>query len=64
MLKFMFQIKSKIYYLKVFNLISQVNETRFLVHQESCDCKFGLNEIAYNSKQKWNLDKCWCECKE
>ena len=23
-----------------------------------------LNENACSSKQKWNQDECWCECKE
>ena len=40
--------------LKVFNLISRVNETRFLVQHESCKYKCGLNESVYCSKQKWN----------
>ena len=37
--------------LKVFNLISEVNETRFLVQQELCECKCGLNESVCNAKQ-------------
>ena len=44
--------------------MSSVNETRFLVRNKSCECKCGLNEIVCNSKQKWNYDECWCECKE
>ena len=35
---------------KVFSLMLSVNETRFLVQHESCDCKYGLNESACNSK--------------
>ena len=27
-------------------------------------CKYGLNENVSNLKQKWDLDECWCECKE
>ena len=38
--------------LKVFNLMSKVNETRLLVQHESCECKCGLNESVCNSKQK------------
>ena len=26
--------------------------------------KYGLNESISNSKQNWNHDECWCECKE
>ena len=49
---------------KVFTLISSVNETRFIVHHESCECKCGFNKSACNARQKWNRDKCWCEFKE
>ena len=38
-----------------------VNQIRFLVQQESCQCKYRLNKNACNSKQKWNHDECWCE---
>ena len=44
--------------------MSGVNETRFLVQHESCECKCGLNESVCNSKQKWDYDECRCECKE
>ena len=27
-----------------------------------CECKFGAN--ICNNKQRWNKDKCRCECKE
>ena len=37
---------------KAFNLISGVNETRFIVQHESCECKCGLNKSACNAKQK------------
>ena len=49
---------------KVFNLMSGVNETRFLVQHEPCDSKYRLNESACNSKQEWNHNSCACECKE
>ena len=44
--------KAKHMIVKVFNLMSGVNETKFLVQQESCECKCGLNSVC-NSKQKW-----------
>ena len=28
------------------------------------ECKFGLDESLYNSKEKWNHDKYRCECKK
>ena len=46
---------------KVFNLMSGVNETRFLV-QHKCECR--LNKSVCDSKQKWNHDEYRCKCKE
>ena len=37
---------------KVFNLMSEVNETRFMVQNGLCECKCGLNKSVCNSKQK------------
>ena len=37
---------------KVFNLMLSVNETRFLVQHDFCECKCTLNESVCNSKQK------------
>ena len=31
---------------------------------ETCKCKYRLDWSAYNNKQRWNNDKCRCECKE
>ena len=47
---------------KVFNLMSQTNETRHIKWHESCKCICRLDRIICNSKQQWNDDK--CECKE
>ena len=33
---------------KAFNLMSGVNETRFLVQRELCECKCWLDEIVCN----------------
>ena len=43
--------------------MSGVNETRFLVQYESCECNGGINESVCNSKQKWNHNDCRRECK-
>ena len=32
---------------KVFNLISGVNKTRFIVQHESCECKCGFNKSLF-----------------
>ena len=49
---------------KVFNLMSRTNETRHIEWHErrKCECKFGTH--ICNNKQRWNKDKCRCECKE
>ena len=31
---------------------------------ETCKCKCRLDASACNNKQRWNDDKCRCECKE
>ena len=48
--------------LKVFNLTSKANKTRFLVQHESCECKCRLKESLCNSKQEWNHYECRCDC--
>ena len=55
--------ESKKYKLKVFNSMPEVNETRFLVQHELCECKCGFNEGLCNSNHKWNHGECQCECK-
>ena len=49
--------------LKVFNLISRTNETRYKKWHKTCKWICRLDKIIYNSKQRWNKDKCRCECK-
>ena len=49
---------------KVFNLVSQTNETRRLKWHEMCKCKCRFNSSVFNNKQRWNDDKYRCECKE
>ena len=48
----------------VFNLISGTNETGHIEWHKTCKCKFRLDAIVCNNKQKWNEDKCRCKCKE
>ena len=47
---------------KVFNLMSWVNEAKFIVCHESCKCKCILDGSACNMKQWWNNDICHCHC--
>ena len=49
---------------KVFNLISRTTETRHEEWHKTSKCKFRLNGNACDDKQRWNDDKCRCECKE
>ena len=49
---------------KVFNLMSRTNETRFIEWHETCKCKCRLDAIVCNNKQHWNKNNCRCECKE
>ena len=49
---------------KVFNLMSRTNETRHIKWYEMCRCECRLDGSVCNNKQRWNDDKCPCECKE
>ena len=49
---------------RVFNLMPRTNETRHIKWHETCKCICRLDKIICNSKQRWNGDKCRCECKE
>ena len=49
---------------KVFNLMSRTNETRFIERYEMCKYQCRLDAIVCNNKQHWNNGKCRCECKE
>ena len=49
---------------KVFNIVSGTNETRCIEWHETCKCKCRFEHSVCNNKQRWNDDKCWCECEE
>ena len=49
---------------KVFNLMSRTNETRHIKWHKTCKCRCRLDASICNNKQRWNDDKCRCECKE
>ena len=48
--------------LKIFGLMTLTNETKQIKCHESCKCVCRLDPIICNNKQKWNKDKCRCEC--
>ena len=47
--------------LKVCN-IKGVNERKTHVDHISCDCRCEFDGKKWNSGQKWNDEKCYCEC--
>ena len=47
---------------KVFNVISRTNETRYREQHKTCNCR--LDASICNNKQRWNEGKCRCKCKE
>ena len=49
---------------RVFNLMSRTNKTRHIKWHKTCKCICRLDKIICNSKQRWNENKCRCECKE
>ena len=49
---------------KVFNLMSSINETRQILWHETCKCVRRLSVFVCNSTQIWNDDKCRYECRE
>ena len=44
--------------------MSRTNETRFIEWHETCKCECTFGENVCNNKQRWNKNKCRCECKE
>ena len=49
---------------KIFNLISKTNETRYIKWHETRKCKCRLHASVCNNKQRCNENKWRCECKE
>ena len=43
---------------KVFNLMSRINETRQILWHETCKCVCRLTSTVCNSRQIWKEDKC------
>ena len=40
------------------------NETRYIKFHENCKGKCRFEASVCNNKQRWNEDKCRCECRE
>ena len=58
--KYVFLIAVKDLNVKVFTLMSRTNEKRHIKLHETCKCQCRLDAIVFNSKQRWNKDKCRC----
>ena len=48
--------------LKVFYLMTLTNKTKQIIFYENCKCVCRLDSIVCNNKQKWNKNKCRCQC--
>ena len=48
--------------IKVFNLISTTNEIRHIKCHETFKCECRLDGSVCNNKQRWNEEKCMCQC--
>ena len=50
--------------IKVFNMLTRINETRKITWHETCKCICRFTKAVCNDKQEWDENKCKCECKE
>ena len=55
--------KTRYVNVKVFDIITIVNEAKTLLKHLPYDCKCKFNSVTCNSNQKWNNDIFQCECK-
>ena len=58
-----FRVRSKGKNVKVFNMITKINEAKTLVKHMSNDFKCKLDSTTCNSNQKGNNERCQCEWK-
>ena len=49
---------------KVFNQMSKTNETGHIEWHKTCKYKCRLDGSVCNNRQRWNEEKCRCECPE
>ena len=49
-------------------MIKRINESKAIFHVNVkhilCEYRYGFDGRNCNSSQKWNNDKCQCECKQ
>ena len=46
----------------MFDLMTLTNKPKQVIFHESCKCICRLDPIVCNKKQRWNKNKCRCEC--
>ena len=44
--------------------MSRISETRYIIWHETRKCISRLSASVCNNRQRWNGDKCRCECRE
>ena len=49
--------------LSVFNMMARISNLKISTKHVSCRCKYKFDGKICNLNQKWNNNKCWCECK-
>lgn len=49
--------------LSVFNMMARISNLKISTKHVSCKCKYKFDGKICNSNQRWNNNKCWCECK-
>ena len=49
---------------KMEDMNQKVTKSRTIVKHISCKCRFEFEGRKCNSRQKWNSDKCQCECEK
>ena len=59
--KICFPNKTKSVNVKVFNMITKINETKTLIKHISCNYKFKFDNTTCNLNQKWNNETCQYE---
>ena len=62
-MKYLFQTEAKDENLGFFKMIPKINEAKALTKRILCEYKCKFDGRKFNSNQKWNNDKCWCEYK-
>ena len=57
------KVRSKIINVNSKEPVSRPNVARHIEWHETCKCECRLHASICNHKQRWNDDKCRCECK-